>query len=155
PAFFGSNTWPWVDPTTGTIATLPAKARYDAGTPNQVPNQSSYSVAVSALPSNGGTVAGGGTFAAGSSDTVTATPNSGATFVNGTENGSEVSTALSYTFTLAANRNLVANFTVTTTNYTISLSATPSAGGTVSGSGTFTAGSSRTVTATANSGYTF
>jgi hypothetical protein len=34
PAFFGSNPWPWTDPTTGTISTLPAKARYDAGTPN-------------------------------------------------------------------------------------------------------------------------
>jgi hypothetical protein len=29
PAFFGSNPWPWVDPTKGTIDTLPAKARYD------------------------------------------------------------------------------------------------------------------------------
>ncbi len=37
PTFFGSNTWPWVDPTTGTTYTLPAKARYDAGTPNTVP----------------------------------------------------------------------------------------------------------------------
>jgi len=37
PAFMGSNTWPWVDPTTGTTYTLPAKARYDAGTPNTVP----------------------------------------------------------------------------------------------------------------------
>jgi hypothetical protein len=33
PAFFGSNPWPWSDPTTGTIYTLPAKARYDAGAP--------------------------------------------------------------------------------------------------------------------------
>jgi hypothetical protein len=32
PAFFGNNPWPWVDPTTGAIYTLPAKARYDAGT---------------------------------------------------------------------------------------------------------------------------
>jgi hypothetical protein len=30
PAFFGSNRWPWTDPATGTIFTLPAKARYDA-----------------------------------------------------------------------------------------------------------------------------
>ncbi|MFA5265036.1 MAG: fibronectin type III domain-containing protein, partial [Opitutaceae bacterium] len=30
PAFFGSNTWPWVNPTTGTTYTLPAKARYEA-----------------------------------------------------------------------------------------------------------------------------
>jgi hypothetical protein len=37
PAFFGSMTWPWVDPSTGTTYTLPAKARFDAGTPNAVP----------------------------------------------------------------------------------------------------------------------
>jgi hypothetical protein len=34
PSFFGSKQWPWTDPLTGTIYTLPAKARYDAGTPN-------------------------------------------------------------------------------------------------------------------------
>jgi hypothetical protein len=34
PAFFGSNPWPWIDPTTGAIHTLPAKERYDAGSPN-------------------------------------------------------------------------------------------------------------------------
>lgn len=36
PSFFGSKPWPWVDPTSGTTYTLPAKARYDAGTPNTV-----------------------------------------------------------------------------------------------------------------------
>jgi hypothetical protein len=36
PAFFGSNNWPWVDPTTGVTYTLPAQARYSAGTPNVV-----------------------------------------------------------------------------------------------------------------------
>jgi hypothetical protein len=36
PAFFGSNSWPWVDPTTGATYTLPAQARYSAGTPNVV-----------------------------------------------------------------------------------------------------------------------
>jgi hypothetical protein len=31
PAFFGSNTWPWVDPTgTTKLYTLPARARFDA-----------------------------------------------------------------------------------------------------------------------------
>jgi hypothetical protein len=34
PAFFGGNRWPWVDASSGTTYTLPAKARYDAGTPN-------------------------------------------------------------------------------------------------------------------------
>jgi len=34
PAFFGSLTWPWVDPLGATkVYTLPAKARFDAGTP--------------------------------------------------------------------------------------------------------------------------
>jgi hypothetical protein len=34
PAFFGSLTWPWVDPTGATkLYTLPAKARFDAGIP--------------------------------------------------------------------------------------------------------------------------
>ena len=37
PAFFGSRTWPWVDPLSGTVGTLPAKARYDSGTPNVLP----------------------------------------------------------------------------------------------------------------------
>lgn len=33
-AFFGDNPWPLVDPVTGAVYTLPAKARFDAGTPN-------------------------------------------------------------------------------------------------------------------------
>ena len=37
PAFFGNNAWPWVNPLTGQATTLPAKARYDAQTPNTVP----------------------------------------------------------------------------------------------------------------------
>jgi hypothetical protein len=37
PAFFGANAWPWVDPVTGAVHTLPAKARFEAGTPNTVP----------------------------------------------------------------------------------------------------------------------
>jgi len=34
PAFFGGYAWPWVDPTgVVKLSTLPAKARFDAGTP--------------------------------------------------------------------------------------------------------------------------
>jgi hypothetical protein len=34
PGFFGSNAWPWVNPTSSPqLNTLPAKTRYDAGTP--------------------------------------------------------------------------------------------------------------------------
>src|SRR5262249_8370444 len=31
PAFFGSNSWPWVDPISGTTSTLPAKACFEQG----------------------------------------------------------------------------------------------------------------------------
>ncbi len=34
PAFMGSNPWPWVDPATGATSVLPARARFDANTPN-------------------------------------------------------------------------------------------------------------------------
>jgi hypothetical protein len=38
PAFFGTNPWPWVNPGgTTKVATLPAKARYDAGQPMPPP----------------------------------------------------------------------------------------------------------------------
>jgi N-acetylmuramoyl-L-alanine amidase/FlaG/FlaF family flagellin (archaellin) len=114
-----------------------------------------YTITVSASPNAGGTVGGGGTFAAGSSRTVTAAANSGYTFANWTEGGNFVSSSSSYNFTLNGNRSLVANFTANPFNYTIAVSASPSAGGSVSGGGTFASGSSRTVTATANSGYTF
>jgi Divergent InlB B-repeat domain len=112
-----------------------------------------YTIAVSASPTADGTVSGGGAFPAGSSQTVTATANSGYNFVNWTANGSAVSTSASYTFTLNSNVTLVANFTQS--QYTIAVSASPSAGGTVSGGGAFPAGNSQTVTATANSGYNF
>jgi subtilase family serine protease len=114
-----------------------------------------YTVSTSASPSNAGTTTGSGTYASGSSVTVTATANSGYSFTNWTENGTIVSTALSYTFTLTANRTLVANFSSTANNYTVSTSASPSNAGTTTGSGSYPSGSSVAVTAHANSGYSF
>ncbi len=69
-----------------------------------------YTIKVSASPSADGTVSGGGTFVGGTSQTVTATPNSGHSFVHWTKSGSVVSTSESYTFTLTANVTLVADF---------------------------------------------
>ena len=114
-----------------------------------------YTISVSANPSNGGSVSGGGSYNQGQSCTVNATANSGYTFVNWTENGTQVSSNASYTFTVNGNRNLVANFQVQAQQYTINVSASPSNGGSVSGGGTFTQGQTCTVNATANSGYTF
>jgi hypothetical protein len=69
-----------------------------------------YTVKVRTSPIADGAVTGGGTFAGGTSDTVTATPNSGHTFVHWTENGRVVSTSETYTFTVSANVTLIADF---------------------------------------------
>ena len=111
-----------------------------------------YTIIVNANPSNGGTVTGGGTYQQGQSCTVHATASSGFAFTNWTENGSVVSTNANYTFTVTGNRTLVANFT---RRYTINVSANPSNGGTVTGGGNYNQGASCTVTATANTGFTF
>ncbi len=114
-----------------------------------------YNITVSANPTNGGTVSGGGTYNQGQQCTVSATANSGYTFANWTENGNVVSTQANYTFTVNNNRTLVANFTAQPQQYTISVSANPTNGGTVSGGGTYQQGQSCTVHATAATGYTF
>ena len=114
-----------------------------------------YTINVSANPSNGGIVTGGGSYNQGQSCTVSATANSGFTFTNWTENGSVVSTQANYTFTVTGNRTLVANFQAQTQSYTITVSANPANGGTVSGGGTYQQGQSCTVSATPASGYTF
>ena len=114
-----------------------------------------YNVTVSANPSFGGDVTGGGTYNQGQTCTVTATANEGYTFTNWTENGNVVSPQANYTFTVNANRNLVANFQAQPQEYTISVSANPSHGGTVTGGGTYQQGQQCTVNAIPASGYTF
>ena len=122
---------------------------------NFTANVGNYSVTTQINPANGGSVSGSGSFTAGSSVTATATANSGYTFTSWTENGIVQSTSANYTFAIATNRNLAANFTVNPIVYTVATQINPANSGTASGSGSFTAGSSVTATATANSGYTF
>ena len=112
-----------------------------------------YTITVSANPSEGGTVSGGGNYLEGTSVTATATPAENYVFDNWTENGSVVSSDASYTFTVESTRNLVANFHLN--QVAISVSANPSDGGTVEGGGDYTIGTQCTVTAEANTGYTF
>ncbi len=113
----------------------------------------SYTVTISANPTTGGTVSGGGTYTYGQSCTVHATANTGYTFVNWTENGTQVSTNADYTFTVTGNKNLVAHFSAS--SYIITAMANPVEGGIVSGSGGYNYGDQCTLTATANEGYTF
>lgn len=88
--------------------------------------------------------------------TVIAQAQSGYRFVNWTENGEVVSTNARYSFTVTESRDLIANFEQETVpSYTITVTATPNAGGTVTGGGSYTRGSSCTLTATPNEGYNF
>ena len=112
-----------------------------------------YIVSVTANPSNGGSVSGGGAFHYGDNCTVIATANTGFNFVNWTENGNPVSNQPSYTFTITSDKSLVANFT--TQNYIITAIASPTDAGTVSGAGGYNYGDNCILTATANLGYDF
>jgi len=86
PAFFGSLTWPWVNSTAAPrVHTLPARARYDAGTPNP------FFLTVAKVGSGSGTVTSSpaaivcgagcsGSYTLGTTVTLTAVPAAGSTF---------------------------------------------------------------------------
>jgi hypothetical protein len=76
-----------------------------------VVNPKQYKLSVTASPTADGTVSGAGTFAEGSSHTVTATPSGTHSFVNWTQNAKVVSTSASYTFTMpSTSTTLTAHF---------------------------------------------
>jgi hypothetical protein len=113
-------------------------------------------VALSFSPILSGTVTGAGEFAQGALVTVSATPTTGYTFTNWTENGEAVSTSASYQFSMAGNKALVANFAaIPVGQFAVNLTSSPLAGGTTTGSGPYDTGTEVTVTAAANAGYTF
>ena len=85
------------------------------------PVVTTYTISVSANPAEGGTVTGGGTYNENASVTVTATANDNYTFVKWTENGEQVSTDASYTFTATSDRTLVAEFKIVI--YTVQIEA--------------------------------
>ena len=114
-----------------------------------------YTISASANPTAGGTVAGAGEYKDGATASLTATPKSGYDFVSWTENGSVVSTIETYSFTVSGDRTLVANFQPSSTKYTISASANPAEGGSVSGAGEYEEGKTVTLIATPNDKYNF
>lgn len=121
---------------------------------NFIPQSVQWTVSTSASPAAGGTITGDGVVADGSNVTLMASPSAGYVFTNWTEGAAIVSTTASYTFTASADRTLVANFQPAPT-FSISTSVAPGAGGTTSGDGNYASGSSVTVTAASNVGYTF
>ena len=136
-----------------------------------------FMISLSSTPPEGGTTTGGGSFASGTLITVSAVtagvsaftsymserankraawmPAVAYTFTNWTEGENIVSTSADYTFAVTANRDLVANFTATTQQYSVLLSSNPAAGGTAIGEGSFESGASVTIEAVAAVDYTF
>lgn len=112
---------------------------------------------VTASPNNPvwGSAAGAGSFNGGSSVTVTAIPADGYVFSKWTAGGNQVSTSASYTFTISANRSLVANFIAAGSQQVITASPSNLAWGSVSGAGNYLAGETATLTAVPNPGYAF
>ena len=113
-----------------------------------------YTIEVSANPSNGGTATGGGTFDEGQRCTVVATPNTGYNFVNWTdENNVQAYDSVRYTFEVRENRNLVAHFT--SQAYTIRATVEPEGSGTIEGVGGYNYGELCMLVATPKPGYAF
>ena len=127
---------------------------------NYTPPQT-YTITVSANPSNGGTAHVGsttgpttGTFTQGQSCTIYATANEHYTFTNWKKGNSVVSTNATYTFDVTESATYTAYFTQDP-QYTITATANPTNGGTVTGGGTYYAGTTVNLTANTYSGFTF
>lgn len=114
---------------------------------------------VSVSASGIGTATGGGRFDAGQACTVVATPAGGSTFVGwkrGSASGETISTQASYTFAVESDITLVAVFEGgSVPTYTITASASPADGGSVTGGGSKQLGSTCTLVATPASGKVF
>ncbi len=104
-----------------------------------------YTIAVSADPVAGGTITGAGTYNHGATVNLAASHVTEYHFVNWTEGAVEVSTSASYSFNATAARTLVAHFVLNT--YVIAATADPPAGGTITGTGTYTHGDTVDLTA--------
>ena len=104
-----------------------------------------------------GSVLGAGTYESGAQVTLTATANTGYHFVAWINGATQVSTANPYVFTATADVNLSAIFAADGTDpdqYTVTVNYDATRG-TVTGAGTYLAGTSVTLVATSTPGYRF
>ena len=115
-----------------------------------------YTITVDANNNAWGTVSGGGVYYAGTTCNLSATPASGYQFDSWKKNGVVVSLSPDYSFTVTESATYTAYFAETpAVYYTITTNVSPTGAGTVSGGGTYPEGATATLTATANTGYTF
>jgi hypothetical protein len=113
----------------------------------------SFTISLSVNPSNAGTVAGDGSYNYGEACTVIARPSQRYEFINWTEDGVEVSTEQSFTFTVTANRSLVANFGMPMVE--IRALVDPEEAASITGTGTYEYGETVTLTLTRNEDWAF
>jgi hypothetical protein len=111
-----------------------------------------WTIAAEPAPASGGTVTGAGAYLTGTTVTLHATPAPGYGFVNWTESGMEVGNLPTLYLTADSDRAITANFVPL---YGIQTGAAPASGGFVSGSGTYSEGSTVTLASTPNTGYAF
>ena len=144
----GYNFVSWTDSDTGQVVSTNATYSFlVSGETTLVANfVPAYTITATANPAEGGSVTGDGNYNEGQSCTLTATANEGYSFTNWTENDTVVSDSASYTFTVTADRDFVANFELQTV--TISVTVDPDEGGTVTGDGTFNYGEQVTLVLT-------
>lgn len=112
-------------------------------------------LSLTAEPAVGGSVTGGGTYEPGTTVHAIATANSGYVFGGWYKNNVLVSSNIDYSFAISENTILTAKFNASAQTYNLALSASPVGGGTVSGGGSFEAGTTATALATPASGYRF
>ena len=130
--------------------TVTANATYIATFEAIPPTQ--YTLTVVSNNAAWGTVTGGGTYNAGATVTLTATPASGYRFVSWQDG----STQNPRTVTVTANATYIATFeAIPPTQYTITVMSNNDSWGTVSGGGTYNAGSTATLTPIPAAGYRF
>ena len=109
----------------------------------------SYFITATANPTVGGSVTGGGTYNHGETATLTATANTGYTFIGWSDGVTDNPRDI----TITGSAEYTANFQLN--GYLITATANPTAGGSVTGGGTYNYGDTCTLIATPATGYTF
>lgn len=110
-----------------------------------------YTINVYANNSSWGSVTGGGSYPAGATATLKATPKSGYVF----EKWNDGNTSATRTITVTGNATYTAQFKSNVTYYTITVQSNNTSWGYVTGGGSYASGSSVTIKATPYSGYYF
>ncbi|MBR2903381.1 MAG: InlB B-repeat-containing protein, partial [Clostridia bacterium] len=100
-----------------------------------------------------GSVTGDGVYEDGATVTLTAQTNTGYEFLGWWEGSSQVSSDVTYSFTSTANKTIEAKWKINT--YTITVNKNIAEAGMVGGGGVYEHGTSVTLTANTNAGYTF